>query len=764
MSSKTPSTTNGIGSKDPSNASTEATKTKTAADLVAALIKARADKAAADKAAADKAAADKAADSFTAAWIRSAAHGNARAAARVANESKDAAKLVLHQQRIADAAAARAAAAAAAKATREAAYNADHKKWNEKFQEAQEELDACTKGTGIYAKYHEAIPFARLWTEFEKLCSECESSDKSVADAAKNLKQLVDEYRDALAEKAKAVEKLKEQEPEHPNVVFGREFVMFFQNRSNLTTVISSLLEGPAVCSRKLVAAGFDPNFFCMFGALFVLSSHDDTVSLDLSQLHPYDRSKDKSNLGRDAFHLWCLQHAIFGFIQNRLVPLVDPSSDLTLEVLMLNFKHLLPKHIHDRDAQIAEHLANIQATMEYHLQMKEKNRRRNREATPKEFAEHERACEEHLQKEAAAAAKSRELTDRVKVFIQDSEKEILMSNLQSLGIQDSAATWNNPTAPTHALAQFLAANDLATFCDAIRFLQEAGIIAYERSIIPTPKNPTREAFAFIFGKETQSSSDSKDEHVGPAAELVAELVAEKTQQPSNKTFRIIRGDDDLTIAKAIREANLEKQRLASHASSNAEESSAKEPTGADLPPSVPAPVFETRQQFLLSQTDAATIAAENGLKAETVSLVVMMKGVQSISAASGPDVIKAAKHIEAQIAAEEKAAEEKAAKEAAEKFKQEKRADILARLAQRRSGSVGGGASASAAVVPSSEGDSPLTAKQRLAIAKAKRDAQIVAQAAAAASSPLPVILDEIFQRSNPALESAKSFLPSKK
>ena len=751
MSLLTYSTTTGTGpfTGGSSNASTGAKKT--AAELVAALKKAKADKAA--QAAAQ--AASQAADSTA----RVAA---ARAAARVANESKGAEKLVLHQQRIADAAAARAAAAAAAKATREAAYNADHKKWEELFPKAKSEHDAFANGTGIYAKYLEAIPFARIAGKFDELCADCESPDKNVADAAKALKTLVQDYMELLAEKAKAVEDLKE--PEHPDVVFKREFAIFIKCNSKLMTLISSLLEGRAVSSMKFVAAGFDPNFFCMFGALFVLSSHDDTVSLDLSQLHPYDRSKDKSNLGRDAFHLWCLQHAIFGFIQNRLVPLVDPSSDLTLEVLMLNFKHLLPKHIHDRDAQIAEHLANIQATMEYHLQMKEKKRRRNREATQQDFEEHFRACEEHSQKEAAEAAKLRELTRNVMVFLQYSVNEALLSNLKNFGIHDSEAPWNNSNSPIHPLKNFLSQNGLPKFRDAIGFLQGAGIIANERRIIPTQKNPTRQAFAFIFGKETQSSSDSKDEHVGPAAELVAELVAEKTQQPSNKIFRIIRGDDDLTIAKAIMEANLEKQRLASHASSNAEESSAKEPTGADLPPSVPAPVFETRQQFLLSQTDAATIAAENGLKAETVSLVVMMKGVQSISAASGPDVIKAAKHIEAQIAAEEKAAEEKAAKEAAEKFKQEKRADILARLAQRRSGSVGGGASASAAVVPSSEGDSPLTAKQLLAIAKAKRDAQIVAQAAAAASSPLPVILDEIFQRSNPALEAAKSFLPSKK
>jgi hypothetical protein len=687
-----------------SNASTGAEKK--AAHLVAALQKARAAKDAADKAAAAQAAADaQAAKSCADAWKSAAARGNARAAAQAAA----AAKLVLQQQRITEAAAARAAAAAAAKAAREAAYKADHKTWEENLQKAKEELDACIKGTGSYGKYREAIPYARLGHEFDELNADCESLDNDVADAAKDLKVLVDEYKGVLAEKAKAVENLKE--PEHPDVVYGREFMMFFQNHSNLTTVISSLLEGRAVCSTKFVAAGFDPNIFGMFGKLFVLNSADDTVSLDLSQLPTYDPSKDKANAGRNAFHLWFLQRAIFGFIQNRLVPLVDQSSGLTLEVLLLNFNYLLPKHNPDRDAKIAEHSANIQATMEWHLQMKERRRRKNIEATQQEFEEHFRACEEHSSREAAAAAKSRELADNVKAFLQAPENKTLLSNLESFGIQNSDATWMNSTSQTHALKMFLAQNGLRKFKDAIGFLQGAGIIADERSIIPTSKNPIREAFAFILGKETQSSSDSKDENFGPAAELVAELVAEKTQQPSNKTLRIIRGDDDLTIANAIREANLEKQRLASHASSNAEESSAKEPTGADLPPSVPAPVFETRQQFLLSPEAAKQIASENDVDADSVSLAVVMMGAQSLSAASSAYVINAAKRIQIRIEAEKDEAAKKAAEKLEEETRFEKvRENLLARLAERLSGSVRGGASASAAVVSSDDGDGRFT------------------------------------------------------
>ena len=717
MSSQTSLQTTGTGPStgDSSNPASTGAK-KTAAQLVAALQKAKAAKAAA-QAAADKAAADaQAADSCAAAWKISAARDNARAAAQTAAESRAAAKLVLQQQRITEAAAARAAAAAEAKAERDAAYKADHKTWEEKLKNTRLELDACTNGTGSYFEYHEAILYARVGPEFDKLCSECESSDKGVADAAKNLKQLVDEYKDVLAEKAKAVEKLKE--PEHPDVVFKREFAIFIKCSPKLMTVISSLLEGRAVSSMNFVAAGFDPNILGMFGGLFSLCSVNDAVKLNPIQLHPYDRLKDKSNSGRDVFHLWCLQHTIFGFIQNHLVPLVDPSSGLTLEVLMLNYKYLLPKHIPNRDAQIAEHSANIQATVEFHRQRKEQKRCKNREATPQEFAEYERECEEHSQKEAAKAEEMRKLVDRVKAFIQDPENATLQSNLKSLGIQDSEATWSNNTAKTHALAQFLAANGLATFCDAIRFLQEAGIIDDERSVIPTQKNPTRQAFAFIFGKDTQSSSDSEDENVGP------EPVSEKKEKSSNKTLpnktlRIIRGDDDFILASAIREANHEKQHLDSNESSKEEESSAKEPTDAELPPSPPAPVFPERQNFFLSPEDAKTIASEYGLKsATTVSLVVMMKGVQSISAASGPDVINTAKHIEARIAAEEKAAEEKAARKAAEEFKTSereiKRSTLLQRLAKLRSelnsGSVGGGASASADVVPLIEEDHRLT------------------------------------------------------
>jgi hypothetical protein len=783
MSSNTSLQTTGTGPSTggSSNASTGAKKT--AAELVAALQKARATKAAADKAAADKAAADKAAadaqaaDSCAAAWKISVARGNARAAAQAAAESRAAAKLVLRQQRITEAADARAAAAAAAKAAREAAYKVAHDEWKRKLQKDKEELDACAHCTGSYAKYCEAIPYARLGPDFDQLWSECESSDNDVADSAKALKELVDKYKRLLAEKAKSVEDLKAQEPEHPDVVFKREFLMFFENHSKLRNLLFALLEGKTGFSTKFVAAGIDPNFFCMFGALFVLSSQDDTVSLDLSQLHPYDKSKDKLNLGRSAFHLWCLQHTIFGFIQNRLVPLVDPSSGLTLEVLLLNYKYILPMHIHDRDAQIAEHSANIQATVEFHRQKKEQKRCKNREATKEEFEEHFRACEEHSRQEAAEAAKSRELANSVKFFLRDPVNEALLSNLKSFGIHDNDAAWNNSTSSTHSLKNFLAQNNLLTFKDAIGFLQGAGIIADEPSTIPTRKNAIRQAFSFIF-RNDEKSSDSED--LGDLASSLESSKSEEAKSPSNsndsakeqksskKTLRIIRGEDEYAIlARVINdaEAEAEKKPLASKESSKAEDSSANEQTEAKLLlPSPPAPSFPSRSQFVLSPEDAKAIGSENGIEPETVLMVVMMKGVQSISAASGPDVIKAAKHIEAQIATEEKAAEEKAAKEAAEKFKEEKRADILARLAQRRSGSVGGGASASADVVSSIEGDIPLTPMQRFALAKAKRDEKISAQAAAAASSQGTEFVEVILNQSNPILEQAASFLPPKK
>jgi hypothetical protein len=190
--------------------------------------------------------------------------------------------------------------------------------------------------------------------------------------------------------------------------------------------------------------------------------------------------------------------------------------------------------------------------------------------------------------------------------------------------------------------------------------------------------------------------------------------VAEKEQTPLKKNPRIIREDYDFIMASAIREANHEKQHLDSHASSNAEDSSAKEQTGADLPPSPPDPVFTERQPFFLSNEDAQQIASENGVDAESVSLASMMMGAQSLSAASSASVINAAKRIQIRIEAEK----DEAAKKAAEKFEEEtrlqqKREDIIARLAQRRSGSVGGGASASAAVVPSSEEDGRLTLSQ---------------------------------------------------
>lgn len=716
MSSITSHPTTGTESST-GGSSKASTGAKTAADLVAALKKARADKAAADAAAAAaKAAADAQAANSLAAADKTAARDKARAAAQAADQSKAAAKLVLHQQRITEAAAARAAAAAAAKAARLAAYNEALEEWKEKLDAAKKDHDAFVNGTGSYTGYFEAIPYARDGNDFDKLCADCQSETDSVATAACALKKLVKEYQKLLAEKAKAVKELKAKEPKHPDVVFQQLFESFIENNPKLMNRLSSLLEGRDVCSTFFVAAGLDPNFLGMFGGLFVLSSANDTVSLNWQHLPQYDPSKDKAKAGRDEFHLWWLQRVIFGFIQNCLVPLVNPSSGLTLEVLMLNFKHLLPKHIVDRDAQIAEHSANITATMEWHLRMKEKRRGKIREATEEEFKEFERECEEHSQKEAAEAAKSRELADSLKAFLQAEENATLWSNLQSFGIQDSEAAWNNQTAPTHALKQFLAANGLSTFCDSIRFLQEAGFIANEVSTIPTKRNPIREAFAFIFGKDAKSSSDSEDEHVEPAVEPAVEHVAEKEQKPSKKILRILQRQEDFEVlAREIEAAEAEKARLASQSSSEAEDSSAKEPTEATLPRSPPAPVFPARHQFFLSHEAAAAIAAENGVGEKTISLVAMLKGVQSLSAASNSEVIMAAKHIEARIEAEK----EKAAKEAAQKFKDksfnEKKEALLARLAQRRSASVGGGASASNAVVPPTEGDGRLTLEQAI-------------------------------------------------
>ncbi len=362
--------------------------------------------------------------------------------------------------------------------------------------------------------------------------------------------------------------------------------------------------------------------------------------------------------------------------------------------------------HIHDRDAQIAEHSANIQATVEFHRQRKEQKRCKNHEATQQEFEEHFRACEEHSRNEAA-----------VKVFLQASENANLLSNLQSLGIHNNEAAWNNPNAPTHALKQFLAERGLAKFDEAINFLQSAGIIDDERSIIPTPKNPKREAFSFIFGNDSNSSDSEDSEDLASSESSKSEEAksssnledSAKEQNSSKKTPRIIRDDEYAILASVI---NAKKKPEASKENSKEEVSSANEQTEAkQLPPSPPALSFPPKTQFVLSPEQAKVIADENGVKAETIMMVAMMKGVKSVSGASSHDVIMAAMHIEAQKEAEK----EKAAKEAAQKFEEETRFEkvrenLLARLAERRSGSVRGCASASAYVVSSDDGDGRFT------------------------------------------------------
>jgi len=709
------------GNELPTGASSNTVPTgakTTAAELVAALQKARAAKAAADAAAAAIAASYLAAANAAANAADSTARvAAARVAARTASKRSGDSKLGLNQQRITEAADAAKAAAAAAKAKRQVEYESEHKSWKALFDEAKANLDACAKAIGEYSKYLHAVPFARVGPEFDQLCSDCKSLDMNVATAAENLKQLVNEYQELLAEKAEAVKKVAKEEPEHPDVVFKRQFAIFIQKNEAINRILLSLLEGRAVYSMKFVAARIDPNFLGMFGGLFSLSSVDDSVTLNPIQLPSYDPSKDKAKAGRAAFHLWFLQHVIFSFIQNRLVPLVDEQSCLTLDDLMLNYKYILPMHIHDRDAQIAEHSANIQNTMEYHLHLKEKKQRKNREATHEEFERHIRACDEHSRKKADLEERSTKLRNDLVDFLKNRDNADLLLCLQTYGIQDNESAWRNLTASTHQLMQFLTENGLPNFEDAIRFLQQAGIIADRVSQIPTKRNQTREAFAFIFGTNDKSSSENEDDSV----EHAAESAPEKTQKPSKKDLRIIRGDDDFTIANAIREAKLVKELPASNESPFAEESSAKEQTDAKLQPSPPAPFSPAKPLFVLSISDAEDIASENGVEAGTVMMVSMMTGAQSYSAASRPDVINAAKHIEAQIAAEKKAAEEKAAKEAAKSFKdaaiEEKRKILLDRLAKKRSnlnsGSVGGGASASDVVVSSTEEGGRLTLKQ---------------------------------------------------
>lgn len=712
---------------DSSNSASTGAK-KTAAELVAALNTARADRAAAQAAQAAAQAASQAASQDADSTARVAAvRAAARAAARAANENKTAAKHVLHQQRIADSSAAH-AAASAAKTTREAAYNAAHSEWKELFAKANAEHNACANATGDHSQYGPAIPFARIGPAFDALCADCKSPDESVTTAANNLKKLVIEYQALLAEKSEAVKNLKEKEPQHPDVVFKNNFKKFIEKSSSLLSICSLLIEGLAVCATKFVAAGFDPNFLSMFGRLFVLSSVNDSVTLNPDELPTYNSLKDKAKAGRDAFHLFCLQRAIFSFIENRLVPLIDVSCGRTIEVLMLNYKYIIPMHIHDRDAQIAEHSANIQATVEFHRQRKEQKRCKNHEATNEEFEEHFRACEEHSRQEAAEAAKSRELANSVKVFLQDPVNEALLLNLRSLGIHNNEAAWNNSNSPIHRLKKFLAQNDFAKFDESIRFLQGAGIIADERSTIPTTKNPTRQAFPFIFGNDAKSS-DSEDSREDDNSSSNSNSPVKETNSSSNSNGRvkknknsprIIRPDEYAILASLIAEAGAENARLDSHKSSNAEESFVKKQPHVN--PSLlspPAPFFQARPQFFLSPEDAKAIGSENGIKPETVSMVVVMLGAQSLSAALRPDVINAAKRMEAQIAAEEKDAEEKAAKKAAEKFKEAdhetRRSIILARLAKMRSGSVGGGASASAAEVSSTQEDRRLTIEQMI-------------------------------------------------
>ena len=674
-------------------------KTKTAAELIEALNEAKAAKAAASLAA--KAAASQV-DS-------QAAKTDASTAVMNAAKSRAAAKHVLFQQRMTEAT----SAFEAARAAQILQFEDERRKWNTDLREAESELRHCINGTGAYQEYEPAIRYARIEQCFLRLCDDCDDSDQGVASAAKEMKALVSHYQSLLADKSKAHRECVDKEPRHPDVVFKREFEAFFSKNESLSNIVQSLVEGKQVPSTKFVGAGLDPNYLAIIRSaeVFNLDRASDSVSLNVRQMPSYDRSKDKVKAGSTSFHLWFLKKIVFSFIQSRLNPLVDESSDLTLRRLMLNYKYLLPQHISDRDAQISEHSANIQATVDYHLQMKEKRRRRRpQEATAEEFKKFEEMCEKHSRQAAETAAKLAETSEKLNEFFTLKSSEQLVSDLELCGIQSDNCAWGNPSAKTKDLKTFLESHGVVGFPDAIKVLQETGFLDEDLILIPTKRNPQRLAYKFSSKQRAADDSGEVSGEVSDAADAADpadEAVEKKPKKPSKRQLRIIEDAKDFaTLKLCINELADAEQNpvLASPKSANPEQGSAQNQSEKEKPhasSSSSSPPFLNQSPFFPTLEQITCFSSENGLKPETVSMLCVMKEVKSFSAMANLEFIKSAKHVEAVIENEEKRKADEVAMKAAEEFKKQayenKKNTLVERLLQRLSASAEGGASASA-------------------------------------------------------------------